>query len=390
MDFRHFERMEYKRILTLGDAGEDSLFLWGARQVGKSTLVKSLFPNAIVYDLLKSDEYERLVRRPALLREELDRSAPGTTVIVDEVQKVPPLLDEVHWLIENRGIRFILCGSSARKLKRVGTNLLGGRALTYKLHPLVSAEIPDFDLLRAINNGLVPRHYMVPSPKKRLQSYIGTYLREEIRDEAIVRQLSSFNRFLEIAAQTDGEIVNYTNIAADCGVSATTVREYFNVLSQTMIGTLVPSFTKSKKRRAVVAPRFYYFDIGIVNYLLHRSHLEPGSADFGHAFEHLIIQEIIAYLDYNDYEDSLSYWRTDGGYEVDAVLGNAKVAIEIKSTDEVQSKHTKGLKAFLEDFPEARPIIVSRDRNPRVQNGIEIVPVLEFLRMLWKGEIYTG
>lgn len=362
------------------------MFLWGARQVGKSTLVKRLFPDAIVYDLLKSDVFERLARRPALLREELEGKGPDTTVIVDEVQKVPPLLDEVHWLMENRGIRFILCGSSARKLKRVGTNLLGGRALTYTLHPLVSAEVPDFDLIRAVNNGMIPRHYLIPNPKKRLQSYIGTYLKEEIQDEAVVRQLSSFNRFLEIAAQTDGEIVNYSNIASDCGVSATTVKEYFNVLSQTLIGYMVPSYTKSKKRRAVVAPRFYYFDIGVVNYLLHRDNLEPGGADFGHAFEHLIIQEIIAYLDYHDLEDGLSYWRTDGGYEVDAVLGDAKVAIEIKSTDEVQSKHTKGLKAFLEDFPEARPVIVSRDCCRRTLNGIEVIPVLEFLTLLWKGE----
>lgn len=380
--------MEYARILRFDDAGDDSLFLWGARQVGKSTLVKTLFPDAVVYDLLKSDEFERLTRRPALLREELDTRGPGTVVIVDEVQKIPQLLDEIHWLIENRGIRFILCGSSARKLKRVGTNLLGGRALTYTLHPLVSAEIPDFDLIRAVNNGMIPRHYMIANPKKRLQSYIGTYLKEEIQDEAVVRQLSSFNRFLEIAAQTDGEIVNYTNIASDCGVSAPTVKEYFTILQQTLIGRMVPSFSQSKKRRAVAAPRFYYFDIGIVNYLLHRSALEPGSADFGHAFEHFIIQEIAAWLDYNDCPDALSYWRTAGGYEVDAILGEAKVAIEIKSTDEVQSRHTKGLKAFLEDFPEARPIIVSRDRHPRTLNGIEILPVLDFLRMLWNGEIY--
>ena len=224
-------------------------------------------------------------------------------------------------------------GCPSGREKRLGTNLLGGRALKYTLHPLVSAEIPDFDLIRAVNNGMVPRHYMIQNPKKRLQSYIGTYLKEEIQDEAVVRQLSSFNRFLEIAAQTDGEIVNYSNIASDCGVSATTVKEYFNILQQTLIGYMVPSFTKSKKRRAVVAPKFYYFDVGVVNYLLHRSALEPGSADFGHAFEHLVIQEIQAYLDYHDYEDSLAYWRTDSGYEVDAVLGNAKVAIEIKSTD---------------------------------------------------------
>ena len=153
---------------------------------------------------------------------------------------------------------------------------------------------------------------------------------------------------------------------------------------------MVPSFTRSKKRRAVVAPKFYYFDIGVVNYLLHRFALEPGSADFGHAFEHLVIQEIQAYLDYHDYEDSLAYWRTDSGYEVDAVLGEAKVAIEVKSTDEVQSKHTKGLKAFMEDFPDARPIVVSRDRAPRTLNGIEVLPVETFLKMLWEGDIYNG
>ena len=380
--------MEYKRLLSFEDAGGDSLFLWGARQVGKSTLVKELFPDAVLYDLLKSDEYERFARRPALLREELENKGDGTVVIVDEIQKIPPLLDEVHWLMENRGIRFILCGSSARKLKRVGTNLLGGRALTYTLHPLVSVEIPDFDLTRAVNNGMIPRHYMIQNPKKRLQSYIGTYLKEEIQNEAVVRHLSSFNRFLEIAAQTDGEIVNYSNIAADCGVSATTVKEYFNILEQTLIGYMMPSFTKSGKRRAVVAPRFYYFDVGIVNYLLHRNSLEPGSADYGHAFEHLIIQEIQAYLDYHDYENCLAYWRTDSGYEVDAVLGDAKVAIEIKSTDEVQSKHTRGLKAFMEDFPDARPIIVSRDKAPRTLNGLDIIPVETFLKMLWKGDIF--
>ena len=382
--------MEYSRLLSLGGAFDDSLFLWGARQVGKSTLVKKLFPDAILYDLLKSDEYERLMRRPALFREELDKKGPETIVIVDEIQKIPSLLDEVHWLIENRGIRFVLCGSSARKLKRVGTNLLGGRALKYTMHPLVSAEIPDFDLIRAVNNGMIPRHYMIQNAKKRLQSYIGTYLKEEIQNEAVVRRLSSFNRFLEVAAQTDGEIVNFSNIASDCGVSATTIKEYFNILQQTLIGYLIPSFQKSKKRRAIVAPRFYYFDVGVTNYLLHRNNLEPGSADFGHAFEHFVIQELMAYMDYHDFDGGwLTYWRTDGGYEVDAILGAAKVAIEIKSTDEVQSKHTKGIKAFMEDFPNARPIIVSRDKNPRILNGIEVVPIMDFLKMLWAGEIYS-
>lgn len=378
---------EYERIQKILDIQDDSVFLWGARQVGKSTLVKKLFPDAKVYDLLKSDEYSRLLRRPQLLREELISYDETKVVVIDEIQKIPSLLDEVHWLIVNRGIRFVLCGSSARKLKRVGTNLLGGRALPVMLFPFVSAEISDFDLFRAINNGMIPRHYMVQNPQKRLEAYIGVYLKEEILEEAVVRQLSSFNRFLDVAAQCDGEMINYTNIAQDCGVSATTIKEYFNILEQTLIGYMIPAFTSSKKRRAITTKKFYYFDVGVVNYLLNRSNLQPGSIDFGHAFEHFMIQEIMAYLSYYEKREKLSYWRTSNGYEVDAIIGDARVAIEFKSSEEVQSKHTKGLKAFEEDFPDARKIIVSLDCNKRILNGIEIIPAMDFLKMLWNGEI---
>ena len=378
---------EYDRIQKILDVQDDSVFLWGARQVGKSTLVKKLFPDAKVYDLLKSDEYSRLLRKPQLLREELVSYDETKIVIIDEIQKIPSLLDEVHWLIVNRGIRFILCGSSARKLKRVGTNLLGGRALPVMLFPFVSAEISDFNLFRAINNGMIPRHYMVQNPQKRLEAYIGVYLKEEIQEEAVVRQLSSFNRFLDVAAQCDGEMINYTNIAQDCGVSATTIKEYFNILEQTLIGYMIPAFTSSKKRRAITTKKFYYFDVGVVNYLLNRSNLQPGSIDFGHAFEHFMIQEIVAYLSYYEKREKLSYWRTANGYEVDAIIGDARVAIEFKSSEEVQSKHTKGLKAFEEDFPDARKIIVSLDCNKRILNGIEVIPALKFLQMLWNGYI---
>lgn len=378
---------EYDRMQKILDIQDDSVFLWGARQVGKSTLVKKLFPDAKVYDLLKSDEYSRLLRKPQLLREELISYDETKIVIIDEIQKIPSLLDEVHWLIVNRGIRFILCGSSARKLKRVGTNLLGGRALPVMLFPFVSAEISDFNLFRAINNGMIPRHYMVQNPQKRLEAYIGVYLKEEIQEEAVVRQLSSFNRFLDVAAQCDGEMINYTNIAQDCGVSATTIKEYFNILEQTLIGYMIPAFTLSKKRRAITTKKFYYFDVGVVNYLLNRSNLQPGSIDFGHAFEHFMIQEIVAYLSYYEKREKLSYWRTANGYEVDAIIGYARVAIEFKSSEEVQSKHTKGLKAFEEDFPDARKIIVSLDCNKRILNGIEVIPALEFLQMLWNGVI---
>ena len=377
----------YIRFLKLEETAEDSLFLWGARQTGKSTLLKTLFPDARRYDLLKSEEFERLFRNPELLREELQDADPLRLVIIDEVQKIPRLLDEVHWLISNRNIRFVLCGSSARKLVRCGANLLGGRALRTVMYPLVSAEISDFDLHRAIHNGMLPRHYTVQNPQRRMQAYIGDYLNEEIRAEALSRNLLSFTRFMEIAAQCSGEMVVYNNIAQDCGVSANTVKEYFQILEQTMIGYLISGFTATTKRRAISAPKFYYFDVGIVNYLLKRNTMARGTEAFGHAFEHLIMQEIIAYLGYNYLDEKPTYWRTSGGYEVDCIIDNGRIAIEFKSCDEVKSRHTKGLKAFQEEYPQARLIIVSMDKYKRVMNDIEIFPATEFLSELWKGKI---
>ena len=377
----------YKRILKLEETQDDSTFLWGARQVGKSTLLETLFPAARYYDLLKSDEFERFFRRPSLLREELMNSNHQDLVIIDEIQKIPQLLDEVHWLIKNRQIRFILCGSSARILMRHGANLLGGRALKTVMYPLVSAEIPDFDLIRAINNGMIPRHYTVANPQRRLQAYIGDYLNEEIRAEALSRNLALFTRFLEIAAQSNGEMIVYNNIAQDCGVSSPTVKEYFNILEQTMIGYLIPGFSQTPKRKTIAAPKFYYFDVGIVNYLLKRKKIEQGTEVFGYAFEHLLIQEIIAYLGYNLSAEKISYWRTTSGYEVDCIIGQGRVAIEFKSSDEVKSRHTKGLKAFQEDYPQAKAIIVSMDKYRRALNGIEIIPIAEFLADLWNGKI---
>jgi len=377
----------YIRLLKLEETAEDSLFLWGARQAGKSTLLKTLFPNARRYDLLKSEEFERLFRNPELLREELQDADPHRLVIIDEVQKIPRLLDEVHWLMSNRSIRFVLCGSSARKLMRCGANLLGGRALRTVMYPLVSAEIPDFDLHKAIHNGMLPRHYMTQNPQRRIQAYIGDYLNEEIRAEALSRNLLSFTRFMEISAQCSGEMIVYKNIAQDCGVSANTVKEYFQILEQTMIGYLISGFTTTTKRRAISAPKFYYFDVGIVNYLLKRNAMAQGTEAFGHAFEHLLMQEIIAYLGYNYLDEKPTYWRTSGGYEVDCIIGNGRVAIEFKSCNEVKSRHTKGLKAFQEEYPQARLIVVSMDKYKRVVNDVEIFPATEFLSELWKGNI---
>lgn len=359
----------------------------GARQVGKTTLLESRFPQARYYDLLQSDEFERLFRRPSLLSEELETASEGDLVIIDEIQKVPQLLDEVQRLIHRKKIRFILSGSSPRKLKRVGANLLGGRALKLTLFPLVSAEIPDFDIIKAVNNGMIPRHYSVKNPWGRFRAYIGVYLNEEIREEAISRKLNSFSRFLEIAAFSNSEMVVYKNIAQDCGIDHRTVKEYFEILQDTLIGYLIPGFSQTKKRRAILSPKFYYFDVGVANYLSNRKNIIQGTDAFGHAFEHLIIQELIAYLSYRNSEHELSYWRTSSGYEVDAIVGNGRVAIEIKSTNEVSTRHLKGLKAFQEDIPDARAIVVSMDKNRRVLNGVEIFPATEFLQALWNDEI---
>jgi predicted AAA+ superfamily ATPase len=253
----------------------------------------------------------------------------------------------------------------------------------------VSAEIPDFDLLRAINNGMLPRHYLIDNPARRWQAYIGDYLQEEIRAEALTRNLKVFSRFLEVAALTNGEMLNYNNIASDCGVSAVTIKEYFHILSETMIGYTVPAYTRVVKRRLIQTPKFYFFDVSIVNYLTKRRNMLPGSADFGHAFEHFIMQELIAFIGYYRNELTLSYWRTTTGYEVDAILGDAQTAIEIKSCTEVQLRHLHGLKALHEEYPQARLIIVSMDALPRMMNGVEVLPAVQFLQKLWKGEIIS-
>ena len=377
----------YLRKLSLDDGNNDSIFLWGARQVGKTTLLEQLYPTARYYDLLQAREFERFLRRPSLLSEELESMNEGDVVIIDEIQKVPQLLDEIHSLIHRKKIRFIMSGSSPRKLVRSGANLLGGRALKKTLFPLVSSEIPDFNLTKAVNNGLIPRHYMINNPWERFRAYIGVYLNEEIREEALSRNLKSFSRFLEVAAMSNGEMIVYKNIAQDCGIDHRTVKDYFEILQDTLIGYLIPGFTATIKRRAILAPKFYFFDVGIANYLLNRKNITPGTEIFGHSFEHLIIQELIAYLGYSQSSENLTYWRTGSGYEVDAIIGNGRIAIEIKSTDEVKSRHLKGLKAFQEDFPAVRSIIVSLDKYPRVMNGVEIIPAEQFLKALWNSEI---
>jgi predicted AAA+ superfamily ATPase len=376
-----------ERILQISRELEGSIFLFGARQTGKSTTLRQQFPKSIYIDLLDTEIKSRFSRRPVLLYEMLHDKPENTLVIIDEIPEVPELLNEVHRLIAERQLLFILCGSSARKLKRKGKNTLGGRALPVYLYPFVSAEVSDWDIDRAVNYGMLPPHYLAKNPSRLLSAYIQVYLKEEIKEEALVRNLDSFQRFLEIAALTDGEMVNYNNIAQDCGVSATTVSSYFDILEDTLIGYRIPAYRKVMKRRLVQAPRFYYFDVGVANHLLHRKDLVRGTDEYGHAFEHLVIQELYAWLHYTHSEEELTFWRTYTGIEVDAVIGEARVAIEIKSVEEIKNRHLKGLKAFGEEYPQSRRIIVSLDRINRRIGDIECFYIKDFLAQLWQAGI---
>jgi len=384
----------YKRIQNLALSLEETCFFWGPRQTGKSTLLKQLFPEAPMYDLLLSTQYERLTRNPGIIREEcLAKNLTGETqqdpIVIDEIQKIPQLLDEIHWLIENKGIRFILCGSSARKLIRSHSNLLGGRAIRYELFPLSWREIPEFSLEKALNSGLLPRHYNSQKPVRLMQSYIGDYLKEEILAESLTRNIPAFNRFLEIAALSNGEVLNYSNIASECGISSPSVKEYFQILEDTLIGSQLPAFRKRSKRRLIKSPKFYFFDLSPVIYLSNWGNVQKGSPLFGRAFEHFIFMEIKAHASYSELFYPISYWRTTAGHEIDFVLGDHEVAIEVKSTRFVQGKHhLKNIRQFMSDYKTKRSIIVANEPEPRMtEDHIEILPWQIFLKQLWEGEM---
>jgi uncharacterized protein len=377
----------FERKQLLLDSENESLFLWGARQTGKSTLLKKLYPDALWFDLLLADVYQRLVNNPTLIRETVLANPEKSIVIIDEIQRIPEILNEIHWLITNTKTQFIMSGSSARKILRSEANLLGGRALRYELFPLISQEIPDFDLIKALNNGLLPRHYLATNPKKMISAYVGNYLRDEIIGEAKIRNATVFSQFLEAAAFSNGEMVNYTNIAAECGVSAPTIKEYFQILQDTLIGRFVPAYQKKPKRRVITAPKFYFFDVGIVNFLLKRGKIEMGTEVFGNAFEHFIYKEIYAHSSYSGLDYEISYWRTASQIEIDFVLGKNEVAIEVKASNTINSRHLKGLKAFMEEYKVNHALLICNENLPRKQGDIWILPWRVFLEKLWGGEL---
>lgn len=376
----------YTRLIDLKFTANKSCFLFGPRQTGKSSLLKNCFPEASYIDLLKSDIYHRFSKSPQLLREEVLVEDKSTLIIIDEIQRIPDLLNEVHLLIEE-GYRFILTGSSARKLRRGAANLLAGRARTRNLFPLVSHEIDDFDLLKVLNIGSIPSIYLSDEPLEDLDSYVGTYLREEISAEALTRGIQDFSNFLELAAIDNGELINFSNIASDVGLSANTIKNYYEILEDTLIGSLLPPYTKTIKRKAISKSKFYFFDIGVANFLAHRFTIKERSPLFGKCFEHFIYCELKAYLSYTKDKRRLRFWRSKNGQEVDFIIGD-EIAIEVKSTQLVQRKHTKGLIAFSEEVTLEEKIIVSQDPKKRIlDEGILVYPIQDFLDELWSGHL---
>lgn len=381
----------FRRLIDIKLPQRQSAFLWGARKTGKSTYLKTAFPDSLVYDFLMTDLMMEISKRPSLLREQLlaaDEKTLSKPVILDEVQKVPQVLDEAHWLIENRGIRFILCGSSARKLRRGHVNLLGGRAWRYEMFPLVSSELGHVDLLKALNRGTIPVHYLQENYSRALKAYVHDYLKQEVFDEGLTRNVSAFSRFFDSVGFSHGELINYSNIARECGVDSKTVKEYYQILVDTLLGRMVPPFKKRQSRQVIgSANKFYLFDVGVAGIITKRKIEEQRGELFGKAFEHFIFTELAAHSAYSELDYEINFWRTKSGQEVDFVLGGGAVAIEVKGTNRVENHDFHGLNAFIEECSPRKAILVCNERTPRLHGKIRVMPWSIFLSSLWAGEI---
>lgn len=379
-----------QRSLVLPKRPKHSFFLWGPRQTGKTTLLRSTYPNAHWVDLLDTDTLIRLTQRPARLREEVEALPREQLVVIDEAQKIPALFDEIHWLIENRRRIFVLCRSSARRVRRSQANLLGGRALRYELFGLVSAELgAEFDLARMLNHGYLPRHYLEDAPEALVRAYVQDYLKEEVLAEGLSRSLPVFSTFLHAAALSDTGILNYATIARDCGVSAHTVRGYFEILVDTLLGRELPAYVRRQKRRTIRAPRFFFTDVATVNLLARRGKVVAGSELFGKAFENWVHHELSAYAQYCGQFHELSYWRLTTGAEVDFIIDDMAYAVEAKASQSVTADHLKGLRELTHEHPRVKKrYVVSLDARPRVtEDGIEVLPYSEFTQRLWQGSL---
>jgi uncharacterized protein len=375
---------EIGRALDLASAiTRKSHFLLGPRQTGKSFLIARTVPQFRVYDLLDSATFLRLGQNPGLLEEQLQQD--DRVVVIDEIQRLPSLLNEVHRLIETRHVNFLLTGSSARKLRRGGVNLLGGRARTRYLHPFTTRELGhEFDLNRALSRGLLPSIYFSDDPEADLKAYAGAYLEQEIAAEAATRNVPAFSRFLRVAALANAKIVNFTNIASDAQVPRTTVHEYFAILRDTLLMHELPAWRETIKRKPLASAKYYFFDIGVVSAITDRTP-RPATPEFGEAFETYIFHELISSRDYRS-DARVSYWRSTTGFEVDFIIDD-HTAVEAKAKTSVTPQDLKSLMALAEEKLLKRYLCVCLETRPRKVGIVELLPYRMFLDQLWEGEL---
>lgn len=383
--------MSYSRKLDLLKATQEkSVFLFGPRGVGKTTLIRDSFgPTTLIVDLLKSRLYTDLSSDPSLLEELIGENK---FVVIDEIQRVPELLNEVQRLIEERRIRFLLTGSSARKLKKENANLLGGRARRLSLFPFIYLEVAsEFKLKKVLQFGSLPFVFTSKDPEAELDAYLNIYLREEIKAEGMVRNLPAFSRFLKVAALNSGQLINYAAIGSDSSVKETTVRSHYEILDDTLIGFTIEPFVETRKRKAIATGKFYFFDNGIRNFIVGLESLDRHSHQYGICFETFFANELKAYLAYNQVRKALTFWRSTSQFEVDFLIGQS-AAIEVKATQKVTEKHLKGLFALSEENIFKHFYLISEDplmRTVRISktSQIHIYPWNIFLERLWAGKI---
>lgn len=376
--------MKYKRVLDLKRLShEASSFLFGPRATGKTSLLKEQLKGETYIDLLHADTYEELMKRPTALAEKV--KPKSSLIVIDEIQKLPKLLDEVHRLIEEKQYKFLLTGSSARKLRCDGANMLGGRAREIQMFPLTSHEIDDFNLIKYLNYGGLPIIYNSKQPIEDLKAYVRNYLAEEIKAEALVRNYERFVRFLEVMSTTNGQELNYAHIASDSGVPARTIENHIEVLKDTLMGYELLPFTKTVKRKAIAKSKFYFFDIGVANFLSEKLPIAEGSSDIGIAFEHFIVNEVRAYLSYHQVNKKMTYWRS-GKHEVDLIIGK-DIAIEIKFAKQMKDEFFTHLEVLKEEDICKKYLIIGRFPSSGTKDGITYMPYQQFLKSLWEGKI---
>ena len=383
--------MFFERNLNLQKLlGQKSHFLLGPRSTGKSSWIKQSLSFRLYFNLLERELLREFLLKPSILRERIvaEKVGPKEIVVIDEIQKTPLLLDEVHALIEEKKIHFLLTGSSARKLKRGQANLLAGRAWMAHFFPLAWKEINDFDLIRYLNFGGLPQIYTSPFPDKEMKNYVNLYIKEEIQEEGLIRKFDQFLVFFDSIGLMNGETLNYQGWSSDTGIPAKTLQGYVQLLEDTLMGFQLPVFRKTKKRKSFSKSKFYLFDVGVSNFLAKRSGIREKSREFGKAFEHFIIQECRCANSYLEKNWELTYWRSLSKMEVDLCLGT-DWALEIKGAERVSGRHLKGLKALREEGLFSNYGVVSLEKNKRVSEGITIWPWREFLDLVWKSSHKT-